>query len=89
MIERPAGSVRGQGGTAVVKEDCLSRFAAIWSRAIYPVTATSMTRAEFEQHLLPLARTLRDALQYKYIAMPVTPAEVAGLFDIVYKPPAR
>ncbi|SHN28475.1 putative bifunctional diguanylate cyclase/phosphodiesterase [Actinacidiphila paucisporea] len=62
MTERPAGSVRGQGGIAVVEADCLSRFAAIWSRAIYPVTATSMTRAEFEQHLLPLARTLRDAL---------------------------
>nr|WP_322975443.1 EAL domain-containing protein [Actinacidiphila bryophytorum] len=42
--------------------DSLARFAAIWGRAIYPVTATSMTRAEFEQHLLPLARTLRDTL---------------------------
>ncbi|WP_329182629.1 putative bifunctional diguanylate cyclase/phosphodiesterase [Streptomyces sp. NBC_01477] len=42
--------------------DNLARFAAIWSRAIYPVTATSMTRPEFEQHLLPLAGVLRDAL---------------------------
>ncbi|MFE0641001.1 putative bifunctional diguanylate cyclase/phosphodiesterase [Streptomyces sp. NPDC058877] len=43
-------------------EDRLRRFATIWSRAIFPVTATSLTRAEFEGHLLPLARTLYDAL---------------------------
>ncbi|MFE7773776.1 putative bifunctional diguanylate cyclase/phosphodiesterase [Streptomyces sp. NPDC057445] len=43
-------------------EDRLRRFATIWSRAIFPVTATSLTRAEFEQHLLPLARRLSDAL---------------------------
>ncbi|MFE0701678.1 putative bifunctional diguanylate cyclase/phosphodiesterase [Streptomyces sp. NPDC058872] len=43
-------------------EDRLRRFATIWSRAIFPVTATSLTRAEFEGHLLPLARTLSDAL---------------------------
>ncbi|MEV6011355.1 EAL domain-containing protein [Streptomyces sp. NPDC051976] len=42
--------------------DSLRRFAAIWSRAIYPVTATSMTRGEFEDHLVPLARVLSDAL---------------------------
>ncbi|GAA2424363.1 putative bifunctional diguanylate cyclase/phosphodiesterase [Streptomyces macrosporus] len=38
------------------------RFTRIWSRAVYPATATSMTRAEFENHLLPLARLLGDAL---------------------------
>ncbi|MFF8605591.1 putative bifunctional diguanylate cyclase/phosphodiesterase [Streptomyces sp. NPDC015346] len=43
-------------------EDRLRRFATIWSRAIFPVTATSLTRAEFEHHLLPLARQLRAAL---------------------------
>ncbi|WP_175411441.1 EAL domain-containing protein [Streptomyces sp. TRM64462] len=43
-------------------EDRLQRFATIWSRAIFPVTATSMTRTEFEQHLLPLARQLSAAL---------------------------
>ncbi|MGW7367408.1 putative bifunctional diguanylate cyclase/phosphodiesterase [Streptomyces sp. NPDC054841] len=43
-------------------EDRLRRFATIWSRAIFPVTATSLTRPEFEQHLLPLARQLSDAL---------------------------
>ncbi|MET4926682.1 EAL domain-containing protein [Streptomyces sp. PSRA5] len=43
-------------------EDRLRRFATIWSRAIFPATATSLTRPEFEQHLLPLARRLRDAL---------------------------
>ncbi|MGW3926039.1 hypothetical protein, partial [Streptomyces sp. NPDC005093] len=39
-------------------EDRLRRFATIWSRATFPSTATSMTRPEFEQHLLPLARFL-------------------------------
>ncbi|WP_171052797.1 putative bifunctional diguanylate cyclase/phosphodiesterase [Streptomyces marianii] len=43
-------------------EDRLRRFATIWSRAIFPVTATSLTRPEFEGHLLPLARQLSDAL---------------------------
>ncbi|AXK36726.1 EAL domain-containing protein [Streptomyces armeniacus] len=42
--------------------DGLRRFATIWSRAVYPVTATSMTRAEFEDHLHPLAELLGDAL---------------------------
>ncbi|MGW4028670.1 putative bifunctional diguanylate cyclase/phosphodiesterase [Streptomyces sp. NPDC004838] len=39
-------------------EDRLRRFATIWSRAVFPVTATSLTRAEVEEHLLPLARGL-------------------------------
>ncbi|GGK01458.1 GGDEF domain-containing protein [Streptomyces camponoticapitis] len=46
-------------------EDRLRRFATIWSRAIFPATATSLTRPEFEHHLLPLARRLRDALHHK------------------------
>ncbi|MGP3952472.1 putative bifunctional diguanylate cyclase/phosphodiesterase [Streptomyces sp. 7N604] len=44
-------------------EDRLRRFARIWSRAIYPATATSMNRAEFEEYLIPLARTLSEALR--------------------------
>ncbi|RYJ29355.1 sensory box/GGDEF family protein [Streptomyces sp. L-9-10] len=43
-------------------EDRLRRFATIWSRAIFPATATSLTRPEFETHLLPLARKLQEAL---------------------------
>ncbi|MFE4534454.1 putative bifunctional diguanylate cyclase/phosphodiesterase [Streptomyces scopuliridis] len=43
-------------------EDRLRRFATIWSRAIFPATATSLTRPEFETHLLPLARELQEAL---------------------------
>ncbi|GHH71501.1 GGDEF domain-containing protein [Streptomyces sulfonofaciens] len=43
-------------------EDRLHRFATIWSRAVFPVTATSLNRPEFERLLLPLARQLRDAL---------------------------
>jgi len=43
-------------------EDRLRRFATIWSRAVFPVTSTSLTRLEFEVQLLPLARRLSDAL---------------------------
>lgn len=44
-------------------EDRLRRFATIWSRAVFPVTSTSLTRPEFEIQLLPLARRLSDALR--------------------------
>ncbi|MDH6537776.1 diguanylate cyclase (GGDEF)-like protein/PAS domain S-box-containing protein [Streptomyces sp. SPB4] len=43
-------------------EDRIARFATIWGRAIFPVTATSLTRPEFERHLVPLTRTLTEAL---------------------------
>nr|WP_066951688.1 EAL domain-containing protein [Streptomyces lushanensis] len=43
-------------------EDRLRRFATIWSRAVFPATATPLTRPEFETHLIPLARKLTDAL---------------------------
>jgi diguanylate cyclase (GGDEF)-like protein/PAS domain S-box-containing protein len=63
-------------------DDSLRRFAAIWSRAIYPVTATSMTRAEFEDHLVPLARVLSDALRARHFdpraAVPVGTALIAA-----------
>ncbi|MFB7453215.1 MULTISPECIES: putative bifunctional diguanylate cyclase/phosphodiesterase [unclassified Streptomyces] len=55
---QPSGAVAEADGP----EDRLRRFVTIWSRAIFPVTATSLTRTEFEGHLLPLARTLCDAL---------------------------
>ena len=44
-------------------EDRLRRFATIWSRAVFPATSTSLTRPEFEELLLPLARRLSDALR--------------------------
>ncbi|MGW3624892.1 putative bifunctional diguanylate cyclase/phosphodiesterase [Streptomyces sp. NPDC000880] len=50
-------------------EDRLRRFATIWSRAIFPVTATSLTRPEVEEHLLPLARELSLSLH----ALPFDP----------------
>jgi NitT/TauT family transport system substrate-binding protein len=34
-----------------------------------------------------LQRSLDDALAYKFISAPKAPKDVAGLFDIVYKPP--
>ncbi|WP_052850338.1 putative bifunctional diguanylate cyclase/phosphodiesterase [Streptomyces avicenniae] len=42
--------------------DGLRRFARIWCRAVYADTATSMTRAEFEELMTGLARLLADAL---------------------------
>ncbi|KUH36820.1 MULTISPECIES: putative bifunctional diguanylate cyclase/phosphodiesterase [Streptomyces] len=57
-------------------EDRLQRFATIWSRAIFPVTATSMTRTEFEQHLLPLARRLSAALHAR--PFDAAPAHAVG-----------
>ncbi|MFC9930627.1 putative bifunctional diguanylate cyclase/phosphodiesterase [Streptomyces sp. NPDC127190] len=43
-------------------EDRLRRLTTIWSRALYPVTSTSLTRVEFEEQLLPLARRLSELL---------------------------
>ncbi|OEV29169.1 diguanylate phosphodiesterase [Streptomyces nanshensis] len=53
-----------------LEKDGLRRFATIWSRAVYPATQTSMTRAELEDYLYPLAVQLCDALH----AHPFTPA---------------
>ncbi|MGW2639026.1 putative bifunctional diguanylate cyclase/phosphodiesterase [Streptomyces sp. NPDC001348] len=44
-------------------EGRLRRFATIWSRALFPVTSTSLTRPEFEERLLPLARRLSELLR--------------------------
>src|SRR5215831_18843287 len=33
-----------------------------------------------------LQQTLKDALEFKYIAEPKTPKDIAGLFDVVYRP---
>ncbi|MGW1467281.1 putative bifunctional diguanylate cyclase/phosphodiesterase [Streptomyces sp. NPDC001493] len=57
-------------------EDRLRRFATIWSRAIFPSTATSLTRPEFEQHLLPLARELNETLHAR--PFDAAPAQQVG-----------
>ncbi|MEV7866490.1 EAL domain-containing protein [Streptomyces sp. NPDC088124] len=57
-------------------EDRLRRFATIWSRAVFPATATPLTRAEFEECLLPLARLLRDALHAR--SFDTTPGGTVG-----------
>ncbi|MEU0005269.1 EAL domain-containing protein [Streptomyces sp. NPDC006314] len=44
-------------------EDRLRRLTTIWSRAVFPVTSTSLTRAEFEERLLPLAHRLSELLR--------------------------
>ncbi|GAT79625.1 diguanylate phosphodiesterase [Streptomyces sp. F-3] len=43
-------------------EDRLRRLTTIWSRAVFPVTSTSLTRPELEERLLPLTRRLSRAL---------------------------
>ncbi|MFF2502888.1 putative bifunctional diguanylate cyclase/phosphodiesterase [Streptomyces sp. NPDC058067] len=63
-------------------EDRLRRFATIWSRAIFPVTATSLTRAEFEKELLPLARRLRDALGERALDAPAAQSVGAALIGV-------
>ncbi|MEW2512769.1 EAL domain-containing protein [Streptomyces sp. NPDC046870] len=44
-------------------EGRLRRLTTIWSRALFPVTSTSLTRTEFEERLLPLARRLSELLR--------------------------
>ncbi|MFE1885526.1 putative bifunctional diguanylate cyclase/phosphodiesterase [Streptomyces diastatochromogenes] len=44
-------------------EDRLRRLTTIWSRAVFPVTSTSLTRAEFAEQLLPLAHRLSHLLR--------------------------
>ncbi|MFF1685619.1 MULTISPECIES: putative bifunctional diguanylate cyclase/phosphodiesterase [unclassified Streptomyces] len=63
-------------------EDRLRRFATIWSRAIFPVTATSLTRIEFEKELMPLARRLRDALGERTLDAPAAQAVGASLIGV-------
>jgi NitT/TauT family transport system substrate-binding protein len=46
----------------------------------YPQAATQVGE------IRGLDQTLKDALQYKYITAPMTPKDVEGLIDIVYKP---
>ncbi|MEU5812654.1 EAL domain-containing protein [Streptomyces huasconensis] len=62
-------------------EGRLRRFATIWSRAIFPVTATSLTRPEFEEQLVPLAAKLRDALQERFFDAARGRAVGAALVD--------
>ncbi|PZG88944.1 GGDEF domain-containing protein [Streptomyces sp. NTH33] len=57
-------------------EDRLRRLTTIWSRAVFPVTSTSLTRPEFEERLLPLARRLSRALLAR--AFDAAEGEAAG-----------
>ncbi|WP_206306003.1 EAL domain-containing protein [Streptomyces sp. RFCAC02] len=50
----------GKGGEP---RDGVRRFARIWSRAVYTATATSLTRAEFEELMETLAARLAAALR--------------------------
>ncbi|MDX2704191.1 GGDEF domain-containing protein, partial [Streptomyces sp. PA03-6a] len=66
-------TVSRESGPEPEPADSLRRFAIIWSRAIYPATATSMTRGEFEEYLLPLAARLDATLR----AQPFDPRPAA------------
>ncbi|MFI1356086.1 putative bifunctional diguanylate cyclase/phosphodiesterase [Streptomyces sp. NPDC020898] len=63
-------------------QDRLRRFATIWSRAVYPVTSTSLTRPEFEEHLLPLAGRLSEALRARTFEAEVGRAVGAALVSV-------
>ncbi|MGW0697863.1 putative bifunctional diguanylate cyclase/phosphodiesterase [Streptomyces sp. NPDC002867] len=60
---KPSSQATGPDAEADALEDRLRRFATIWSRAVFPVTSTSLTRPELEQHLLPVARDLCRVLR--------------------------
>ncbi|CAM3281088.1 putative bifunctional diguanylate cyclase/phosphodiesterase [Streptomyces albus] len=60
----------GHPGTGHDGHDGPRRFARIWSRTVYPATQTSLTRAELEDFLHPLAVRLGEALH----AHPFSPA---------------
>lgn len=63
-------------------EGRLRRFATIWSRAVYPATSTSLTRAEFEEQLLPSARRLSAALRARAFDAAEGRAVGAALVDV-------
>ncbi|CAL9284824.1 putative bifunctional diguanylate cyclase/phosphodiesterase [Streptomyces sp. SudanB182_2057] len=62
-------------------EDRLRRLTTIWSRAVYPVTSTSLTRAEFAEELLPLARRLSELLHARLFDADAAKAVGAALVD--------
>jgi diguanylate cyclase (GGDEF)-like protein/PAS domain S-box-containing protein len=62
-------------------EDRLRRFATIWSRAVFPVATTPLTRPEFEALLLPLARRLSEALRARAFDAAEARAVGAALID--------
>ncbi|MGM9331700.1 putative bifunctional diguanylate cyclase/phosphodiesterase [Streptomyces murinus] len=62
-------------------EDRLRRLTTIWSRALYPVTSTSLTRAEFEGQLLPLARRLSELLRARTFDADAAKAVGAALVE--------
>ncbi|MFD7406421.1 putative bifunctional diguanylate cyclase/phosphodiesterase [Streptomyces sp. NPDC059866] len=62
-------------------EDRVRRFATIWSRAVFPATSTSLTRPEFEEQLLPLARRLSEMLRARTFDAAEVRAVGAALVD--------
>lgn len=62
-------------------EGRVGRFATIWSRTLFPLTATSLTRGEFEVLLLPLAHRLRAALHTRVFDAAEARAIGAALVD--------
>ena len=66
MTPSPSGHSAPPGTEGCAEPpDGMARFAKIWCRAVYPATATSMTRQEFEDLLLRLTVRLTEALHSK------------------------
>ncbi|MEW2284064.1 EAL domain-containing protein [Streptomyces sp. NPDC047841] len=62
-------------------EGRLRRLTTIWSRALFPVTSTSLTRTEFEERLLPLARRLSELLRARSFDADAAKAVGAALVE--------
>ncbi|MEV5145400.1 EAL domain-containing protein [Streptomyces sp. NPDC052727] len=63
-------------------EGRLRRLTTIWSRALFPVTSTSLTRTEFEERLLPLARRLSELLRARSFDADAAKAVGAALVGV-------
>ncbi|MFD7291718.1 putative bifunctional diguanylate cyclase/phosphodiesterase [Streptomyces sp. NPDC059897] len=69
------------GDASAGPEDRVRGFATLWSREIFPLTATSLTRHEFEAELVPLVRRLRTALASRVLDRAEAQAVGAALVD--------
>ncbi|MFJ9815191.1 putative bifunctional diguanylate cyclase/phosphodiesterase [Streptomyces sp. NPDC101151] len=62
-------------------EDRLRRLTTIWSRAVFPVTSTSLTRAELAEQLHPLACRLSEQLRARSFDAEAAKAVGAALVE--------
>ncbi|MFF4650488.1 EAL domain-containing protein [Streptomyces sp. NPDC001380] len=61
-VPGPLGAPDPLGALGQEARDAVGRFAAVWCRALYPVSTTSLSRAELQAYLEPLAARLHTLL---------------------------